>query len=298
MKENTCMNCKYWNRVSKVEGYCEGMDFYCTESDTCSYFKFNKGADSFVELVSADRIIDPVKDVMVNVIRFDKLDMVHEGVISCINTRVYGLEESIIASGYPMQSTPVGNMLEQQLGEKDYKRGIHLGKAIPGSGHDCYLKGVIVQFDVKAGEYWYRQFDRYHFRDYVSSQSKMHRLLKFDVNEICNAFVSKELIERLNATIDLYNNFNEEEAEGMFIRLRNGKMMPYNRENLWKVIIANVPAGLSLTARITTNYLQLKSIYNQRHNHKLQEWHSFCAWIENLPAFVELTRGEIKKEEK
>lgn len=41
--------------------------------------------------------------------------------------------------------------------------------------------------------------------------------------------------------------------------------------------------GLRLTARITTNYRQLKTIYQQRKNHRLPEWRAFCAWIETLP---------------
>jgi hypothetical protein len=52
--------------------------------------------------------------------------------------------------------------------------------------------------------------------------------------------------------------------------------------------------GLELTARITTNYLQLKTIYAQRHNHKLEEWRDFCRFIESLPFAGELIAGGNK----
>ena len=64
-----------------------------------------------------------------------------EGVIKVDNVRIYGIEESIIASGYPMQ-TETFNMNEINLKVKDLKRAKHLGNAIPGSGHDCFTKGI------------------------------------------------------------------------------------------------------------------------------------------------------------
>ena len=130
-----------------------------------------------------------------------------EGVIKVDNVRIYGIEESIIASGYPMQ-TETFNMNEINLKDKDLKRAMHLGNAVAGSGHDCFAKGITVQFDLQVPEYIWRQLDRYHFIDYVSSQSKMHRILKMDLNEACNKYVKTETIQQLNSLIDAYNNFD------------------------------------------------------------------------------------------
>ena len=63
------------------------------------------------------------------------------------------------------------------------------------------------------------------------------------------------------------------------------------KENMYKMLYTN-PCGLKLTARMTTNYLQLKTIYHQRKNHRLQEWQDFCKWIETLPYAKELICGE------
>lgn len=223
-----------------------------------------------------------------------------EGVVRISNARVYGMSESIIASGYPMATEYCENMTEYELQDRDIMRGRKLGNAAPGSGHDCYLKGIQLQFDLQAPEYIWRQLDRYHFIDYVSSQSKMHRILKFNIDEICNKYVTKETIDNLNSYIDLYNGYEgyvelyKMAGTTPTIKLRNGEAIDYTKENLFRMIIANCPCGLMLTARMTTNYLQLKSIINQRSNHKMQEWRYIIEWMKTLPLVNEIV---MKKEE-
>ena len=206
------------------------------------------------------------------------------------NTRVYGLEESILASGYPMLSKPyteeefkkeVVDMFTQQ-GEckyenknifeenKHFKRFMKLSKAKAGSGHDCALKGVIVQMDVTAPQYFWQQLQRYHFIDFVSSNSKMHCITKFDLDKQVDNSVSYEALKNLKEYIDLYQS---------------------NKCSIDDVL-KNVPMGLNLTARLTTNYLQLKTIYSQRKAHRSQEWHIFCDWIKTLPYAKELITHE------
>jgi len=191
-----------------------------------------------------------------------------EGVIKVDNVRIYGIEESIIASGYPMQ-TETFNMNEINLKDKDLKRAMHLGNAVAGSGHDCFTKGITVQFDLQVSEYIWRQLDRYHFIDYVSSQSKMHRILKLDIDKACNKYVLDNTKETLKNLIDTYNRETND----------------LGKKELFNHIIANTPSGIMLTARMTTNYLQLKSIVNQRSNHKMQEWRLLCDYFKTLPMF-------------
>ena len=206
-----------------------------------------------------------------------------EGVIKVDNVRIYGLNESVIASGYPMQ-VDTFDMNKVVIGDKDLKRVKHLGNATPGSGHDCFAKGVTVQFDLQVPEYIWRQLDRYHFIDYVSSQSKMHRILKMDIDKACNKYVDIRTIQIVNDYIEAYNNFDEEKAKRKELILR-GDIARYTKEDLFNHIIANTPCGLMLTARMTTNYLQLKSIVNQRSNHKMQEWRLLCDYFKTLPMF-------------
>ena len=213
-----------------------------------------------------------------------------EGVIKVDNVRVYGLDESIIASGYPMQIETYDmdkylccdGTYDGLVTDKDMKRAKHLGNAIPGSGHDCFAKGITVQFDLQVPEYIWRQLDRYHFIDYVSSQSKMHRILKMDLNKACNKYVTETSINLLNYLIEEYNKINND--TDFKVKLRNGEVVT-NKEDVFNMIIANTPSGIMLTARMTTNYLQLKSIVNQRSNHKMQEWRLLCDYFKTLPMF-------------
>ena len=204
-----------------------------------------------------------------------------EGVIKVDNVRIYGLNESVIASGYPMQ-IKTNDMNKVVIGDKDLKRVKHLGNATLGSGHDCFLKGITVQFDLQVPEYIWRQLDRYHFIDYVSSQSKMHRILKMDLNKACNKYVTETSINLLNYLIEEYNKINND--TDFKVKLRNGEVVT-NKEDVFNMIIANTPSGIMLTARMTTNYLQLKSIVNQRSNHKMQEWRLLCDYFKTLPMF-------------
>ena len=190
------------------------------------------------------------------------------------NVNVYGLEESLKASGYPMS-------VELDDIEADLTRGEKLGNAKQGSGHDCYLKGIIVQMDVAFPQYIWQQAKRYHWFDFVSSQSTMHRITKMNIREQCNEYVFPETINLLNVTVDIYNNYDR-----YVERFGADRVRP--KDELFHVIISNIPSGFLLTARITTNYLQLKTMYNQRKHHKMREWKEFCAWIETLPNFNDL----------
>ncbi len=204
-----------------------------------------------------------------------------EGIIKVDNVRIYGLNESIIASGYPMQ-IETHDMNKVVIGDKDLKRVKHLGNATHGSGHDCFAKGITVQFDLQVPEYIWRQLDRYHFIDYVSSQSKMHRILKMDIDKACNKYVTETSINLLNYLIEEYNKINND--TDFKVKLRNGEIVT-SKEDVFNMIIANTPSGIMLTARMTTNYLQLKSIVNQRSNHKMQEWRLLCDYFKTLPMF-------------
>ncbi|MCZ1028369.1 hypothetical protein O0901_16630 [Clostridioides difficile] len=210
------------------------------------------------------------------------------GIIDVSNVCVYGIKESIISSGYPMQQQ-IKDMREVNISEKDLQRACQLGKSKQGSGHDCFSKGIIVQMDLQWSEYMWRQWDRYHHNDYVSSQSKMHRLTKFNIDDMCNKYVVKNTINFLNELIYDYNNFQELKLTASDeVTLRNGENIRATKETLWKIIISNCPSELMLTARVTLNYLQIKSMINQRENHKMEEWRILCDFFKTLPKYKEL----------
>lgn len=190
------------------------------------------------------------------------------------NTEVYGVNKSIIASGNPMRTLMVDNTLKYT--DKDLKRAIALGTTMAGEGHDQLLTGCIVQFDMYAPLYMWKEIQRYHFLDFISSQSTMHRLVKFKIKENCVEDTDRLILERYQELLDDYND-----NKGMTISADEDKKK-------WRTLVASLPCGFVLGATMTTNYRQLKTIYNQRKNHKLKEWHEFCSWCESLPMFKEL----------
>lgn len=184
------------------------------------------------------------------------------------NVMVYGLHESISCMKYSFDT-------EHELGElseKEIRIAKKLGKTSVGSGHDCFLKGIIVQFDITAPHYWLPQFQRYHWIDFVMSQSKMHSILNMDLVKQTTDDVEYEMIEIIEKWVVDYKKETDVDI----------------KKQIWNKIMANLPMGLMLKARISTNYMQLKTIYHQRRNHKLQEWHVFCDWACSLPKFKEL----------
>lgn len=181
------------------------------------------------------------------------------------NCKVYGLEDSIKASKYPMAVD-----IDKCTSEVTERTKVLAGCAT-GTGHDQFLTGIIVQFDLTFSIKAWTEAERYNFFHFVSSQSTMHRIAKFDIAKQCNEYVSKEIIRVVEEYVRTYN---ENPTAENYLRL-----------------VYNVPVGFCLTARMTTNYRQLKTIYQQRKTHRLPEWREFCAWVETLPMAAELITG-------
>jgi len=185
------------------------------------------------------------------------------------NTKIYGLEDSIERMGYPMRWEEPKDLIDND-NEVDLSRLEKLGSVKSGTGHDNGLKGIIVQFDLKYPQYFTPQLQRYNWIDIVSSQSKMHTLLKREsIAESCNNRVDGRIVEIINNMLKRYDNATDKKR----------------KDEIFKNIISSLPMGFELWMGISTNYLQLKTIYHQRRNHKLEEWQVFCDWIEGLTYF-------------
>lgn len=187
------------------------------------------------------------------------------------NYQVYGLERAVKASGNPMRV----KIDTSSPNEKDFQRAERLGATKNGLGHDNFLKGILVQLDVSAPLYWWKEAQRYHWFDFISSQSTMHCLLKFDLKEQVVEEVDSYILERFQELIADYQRIPDTQIE--------------EKKNAWRILVASLPCGFCLSATMTTNYQQLKTMYIQRRHHKLKEWHVFCDWCEGLPDFLALT---------
>ena len=184
--------------------------------------------------------------------------------VKITHTRVYDLYESIAAAKYPMQvdPDPDNDVLTTTL--------VKLAQCDMGTGHDNWLCGIRVAFDISLTAKCLVEFERYHFADIVSCNSTMHRITKFDLDKAYCKYVDSAIIECMK---DLVHEYNCNPTP----------------ENLLRILYSN-PCGFTYTMRINTNYRQLKTVYNQRRGHRLPEWREFCQWIETLP-HAELITG-------
>lgn len=210
------------------------------------------------------------------------------------NVKVYDLKESIIACRNAMR-IDMPEYTEEEFNES-LKRAVKLAKAGGGSGHSNFRTGIRVSFDMKYTQYITKQLQRYHWLDYVTSSSLMHKITKMDFDKCCNKYVSRETVDRMNSMIDKYNSFAKEESVDCHhkFNLRNGDVIEAKTKAdclyyQFMRIISECPMGTELFVRVSTNYEQLATIYKQRKNHKLKEdWGEFTRFTESLPYAHEL----------
>ena len=182
------------------------------------------------------------------------------------NTEVHGIERAMLVSGYPHAVDEIDTV------KPSLDRLKKLGKCDIGSGHDVSLSGIIIQYDLKAPLYFWKQFQRYHFHQINSSTSTMHSAAKMNIKLHCNEYVEPEIIS--------------------LVQFYQSEYIKNNTHKNYMRLIANIPSGFELWAGITSNYQQIKTQYFQRKNHKLDEWKVYCKWILELPYFKELTGVE------
>ena len=192
------------------------------------------------------------------------------------NVKIYDLEESVIASRNAMR-LQMPEYTKEEF-EESLKRAIKLANTPNGSGHQTFLSGIRVSFDLKYPNYISPELQRYHFFDIVTSSSKMHKLMSMDMDMCFNEYVTDLSKKQMKELVAAYN---EDKSYKNFI-----------------IALSNCPQGIELFKRCSTNYLQLKTIYNQRKNHKLvEDWQiGFCEnFIKKLPYAQELIICEINK---
>lgn len=182
------------------------------------------------------------------------------------NVKIYDLEESILASSYPMRTETD----EREINQNDIRRCHNLSAATDtGNGaHNQFMTGIRVNFDLTFSNKAWVEAERYRFLEFVSSQSTMHRIARFDIRKSCNKYVTENTIKEVERLKEIYDA--DPTAEN------------------YLYLLYNIPAGFELTARMTTDYRCLKNIYIQRRDHRLPEWREFCKWIETLPYAKEL----------
>lgn len=168
---------------------------------------------------------------------------------------------------------------DEFIGSKDLDLLTRLRNA--GTDHRKFMRMITVYVDITAPLYWLKEFDTYKVGTVANSCSTMHKVAakEFTLNDFSCEHLYAPL-QDLRPTIDLLNMYRERYLETK------------NKCDWWQMIQL-LPSSYNQRRTIMLNYEVLTNIYKSRRNHKLDEWHTFCDWIESLP-YSELITGKGK----
>lgn len=199
-------------------------------------------------------------------------------------TSVMNFENAIRGARNPMNSwARMDSYYDENgtyiLGENDLSLATRLAKA--GSDHRKYLRMIFVSVDITAPLYWWKEYDTYKIATVANSTSTMHKIHSkpFSIDD----FSVDHLTPSSYAFMETIVQKLEE------IRL---EYMETKSKETWYDMIQLLPSSYHQMRTCTFNYETLINIYRARKAHKLQEWHTFCDWIQTLPYAAELITFE------
>lgn len=250
------------------------------------------------------------------------------------NTEVLGWEHAIRGMRNPMNSWERSDSefsvceCEQwphdikkslvKLGLNDHDLMMQLAKG--GPVHAKYRRMIAVYVDITAPLYWWKEFDTYKVGTVANSCSTMHKIAakEFTLEDFSHEYlIDYDLyacdesecmvlqdaphircggLQQLNLTINVLNFYRQKYLETKSKPMKNETARLDLMKKYWWQMIQLLPSSYNQRRTVMLNYEVLANIYKSRRNHKLDEWHTFCDWIESLP-YSELITGSVDKEE-
>ena len=212
-------------------------------------------------------------------------------------TSVMNLENALRGMRNPKQSWDKSDSYYNEnggyvVGKNDLDLAQHLARA--GSDHRKFLRQIFVSVDVTAPLYWWKEYDTYKVGTVANSTSTMHRIhaKEFELDDFSHEWLHPRALRRLEATIDELNLWRNIYNNGGWIDYFDEyeKSDVYEPKDMaaWHNMIQLLPSSYNQMRTCTLNYENLLNIHHARKNHKLDEWHTLCAWIEILPYFNEI----------
>ena len=165
-----------------------------------------------------------------------------------------------------------------------------------GTEHRKFMRMITVIVTIIAPLYWWKEFDTYKVGTVANSCSTMHKITakEFTLEDFsCEHLSIRQSVDVLKETIDALNVFRNVYLNGGLLKYETGEFtmfQPKDKEVWWQMIQL-LPSSYNQKRTVMLNYEVLRNIYHQRKNHKLDEWHTFCGWIETLPYTKELLVG-------
>ena len=199
------------------------------------------------------------------------------------NFEVYGIPRSVYSARNAFNSwnKSDSDLSTDSLGNADLDLAIRLRNA--GTDHRKFMRMIIVYLDITAPLYYWKEFDTYKVGTVANSCSTMHKIADkeftledFSCEHLENSWLAhlKETIRLLNDARDAYNWCNTDA-----------------KKEWWWQMIQLLPSSYNQKRTVMLNYEVLANMYKSRRNHKLDEWHTFCDWVESLP-YSELITGK------
>lgn len=185
---------------------------------------------------------------------------------------------------------------ENRIGHNDEVLMNKLAKA--GTDHRKFMRMITVYLDITAPLYWWKEFDTYKVGTVANSCSTMHKITakEFALEDFSHEHLTTQSIECLKNTISLLNMYRS-----LYISKTDKQVDQYNaisdgcytkyKKDIWWQMIQLLPSSYNQKRTVMMNYEVLANIYKSRRNHKLDEWHTLCDWIERLP-YSELITGK------
>ena len=167
------------------------------------------------------------------------------------------------------------------VGPRDYDLMTRLRNA--GTDHRKFMRMIIVYVDITAPLYWWKEYDTYKVGTVANSCSTMHKIAakEFTLEDFSHEHLQEDSVAVLESVIHTMNVHRE---------WYNNKALDDPKIDWWQMIQL-LPSSYNQKRTIMLNYEVLANIYKSRRNHKLDEWHTFCNWIEGLP-YSEIITGE------
>ena len=212
------------------------------------------------------------------------------------NTDVYGFESAIRGMRNPMNSwnrsdsncetiiRDNGKYVEDFVGDNDLKLMKNLVKA--GADHSKFMRMITVTCDITAPLYFYKEWDTYKVGPVRNSCSTMHKISDKEftlddfsceklINSMCMEIQEMQKVrvspmQSMLTTVECLNSYRD-----LYLKTKYKKY--------WWQMIQLLPSSYNQRSTVQLNYAVLRNMYHARKNHKLDEWHTFCEWVESLP---------------
>lgn len=186
---------------------------------------------------------------------------------------------------------------EVLIGENDLNLMTTLRNA--GTDHRKFMRMIVVYLDITAPLYWWKEFDTYKVGTVANSCSTMHKIAAkeftledfshehlFEEDDVGGMYYSATAEEEFTSTdvlkviIEALNVYRK-----TYMTVQTDKESDYDHipKEYWWQMIQLLPSSYNQKRTVMLNYEVLANIYKSRKDHKLDEWHTFCDWIESLP---------------